>query len=289
MRDAHRRITGTARCDAHRPFMKRTVWLIVLGIVAFATIVIARLPASWVVPVVPAPPASSPSPISLSPPGAAASANDVGCVETEGTIWNGSCMGLVAGRQAIGDLSWELHPLRLLDAKLDGDIVLTSSTGNLRGSVEIGFGKVVTARNVHANLTIDPRLIPQLPPNLRDVRGTLNAQITLLRFQANTIRTLEGTVEVHDMQEGSGSAAEQYGSYALSFPGGGGPPVGQLRDLGGPLAVEGSVRLLPGPGFEAQGLVAPRPTASQKLADDLRYLGSPDPQGRRPFMLEISF
>jgi len=65
--------------------------------------------------------------------------------------------------------------------------------------------------------------------------------------------------------------------------------VGQLRDLGGPLAVEGSVRLLPGPGFELQGLVAPRPTASQKLADEIRYLGSPDAQGRRPFMLEMSF
>jgi len=268
--------------------MKRTVWLIVFGIVAFTAIVVARLPASWVIPVVSAPP-SGPSPISLSPPGAVASANDVGCVETEGTIWDGSCIGLTAGRQPVGDLSWELHPLRLLAAKLDGDIVLTSPSGNLRASVEIGFGKVLTARNLDANLTIDPRLIPQLPPDFRDVHGTLDTRISLLRVQANTIRTLEGTLEIHDLQAGSGATAEQYGSYSLSFPGGGGAPVGQLRDLGGPLAVEGSVRLLPGPGFELQGLLAPRPTASQKLADEIRYLGSPDAQGRRPFMLEMSF
>ncbi|HUI63115.1 MAG TPA: type II secretion system protein N [Steroidobacteraceae bacterium] len=247
--------------------MKRTMVLIVLAVLAFAAILIARLPASWVIP--------------------SASA-EVGCAEAAGTIWNGNCIGLTAERQALGDLSWELHPVRLLAARIDGDIVLTHPAGSIRGSVEIGFGKLVTARNVRANLTIDPRLIPQLPPSLRDLRGTLNADIVLLRLQANSIRTLAGTLEVHDLQAGAGNAIEQYGSYSLSFPGGGGAPVGQLRDLGGPLAVEGSVRLIPGPGFDLQGLVAARPTASPQLVNEIRFLGSPDAQGRRPFALEMA-
>ena len=65
---------------------------------------------------------------------------------------------------------------------------------------------------------------------------------------------------------------------------------GQLRDLGsGPLAVEGTVRLTPEPGFDLEGLVTARPTASPELAQDIQFLGSPDARGRRPFSLAATF
>jgi len=45
----------------------------------------------------------------------------------------------------------------------------------------------------------------------------------------------------------------------VTFPGGPGEPTGKLRDLNGPLAVEGTLRLTRQPGFELEGLVAARP------------------------------
>ncbi len=84
---------------------------------------------------------------------------------------------------------------------------------------------------------------------------------------------------------------QKWGSYSVTFPPPtAGDPVGQLKDLGsGPLAVEGALKLTPAPGFDLQGLVAARPSASADLVQNLRFLGSPDAQGRREFSLESSF
>ena len=53
-------------------------------------------------------------------------------------------------------------------------------------------------------------------------------------------------------------------------------PTGQIKDLDGPLSVQGTLRLTRQGGFEVQGTVAPKPGAPTKLTDNLRFLGSPD-------------
>ena len=75
----------------------------------------------------------------------------------------------------------------------------------------------------------------------------------------------------------------------MTFPGGPGEPTGKLRDLDGPLAVEGTLRLTRQPGFELEGLVAPRAGAEPALINNIRYLGSPDATGRRPFSVAGTF
>jgi len=75
----------------------------------------------------------------------------------------------------------------------------------------------------------------------------------------------------------------------VTFPGGSAEPIGKLRDLDGPLAVEGSLRLTRQPGFDLEGLVAPRSGAAPELVNNIRYLGSPDATGRRPFSVAGTF
>src|ERR1700732_3049449 len=72
--------------------LKRGFWITLLAILAFAVIVIARLPASWVIP---------------------SSAANVSCAAVDGSIWNGSCTGLRVGGSPMGDVEWEVHALRL--------------------------------------------------------------------------------------------------------------------------------------------------------------------------------
>jgi hypothetical protein len=79
----------------------------VLAVVAFVAIVVARLPASWVVP---------------APPSA------VSCATVDGSIWSGTCGGLILQGRALGDLAWDVHALRLLTGKLSANIVLTRPT-----------------------------------------------------------------------------------------------------------------------------------------------------------------
>jgi len=75
----------------------------------------------------------------------------------------------------------------------------------------------------------------------------------------------------------------------ISFPGGGTEPVGTLVDLGGPLAVQGTLRLTDQPGYVLEGQVAPRADAAPDLVSDLQFLGSPDAEGRRPFNIAGTF
>jgi general secretion pathway protein N len=250
--------------------MKRTIWLILFGVLVFAGIVVARLPASWVLP--------DPK-------------TGVSCADADGTIWSGTCTGLTVQQQQVGDLSWEVHAARLLAGKLNADIVITRPTGSAQGNVEVGFDKNVSARDVKLDLPIDREVVAALPPNLQSLRGKIHAELAHVRLKGQTLKAIEGVVEGHDLQDGEGSNAQRWGSYSLTFPPStSGDPLGQLRDLGGgPLAVEGTLRLTPEPGFDLEGLVTARPTASPELAKDIQFLGSPDAQGRRPFSLAGTF
>jgi general secretion pathway protein N len=248
--------------------VRRSLWITVLAIAAFTAIVIARLPASWVIP---APPAA------------------VSCAAVDGSIWSGTCAGLTVQGSSIGDVVWSVHALRLLSGKLSANVALTRAGGSIRGDFDVGLDKSVTARNVHADLPLDQDVMSQLPRDLRTLRGTANADIAFAHVAKNIITQLQGRIELHDLEDRDPDRLP-LGSYSLSFPGGTGEPTGQLRDLGGPLAVEGTVRLTQDqPGFDLQSYITPRADAAPALVNQLRYLGSPDAQGRRQFGTTVTF
>ncbi len=251
--------------------MRRVILITVLAVIAFAAILVARMPASWVIPTPPA---------------------KVACGARDGTLWSGSCGGLTFKGRPVGDVTWELHPLRLLAGKVAAHLTLTrTGTGTAQTDVESDFsGKNVTLRNMKADFRMDPPLMTQVH---LDLHGRAQVDLQMARFQNGTLAALQGRVEAHDLSQSGGSPGG-LGSYSLTFPGNTTPPPkGELRDLGGPLAVEGEVTIMPQPGgvadFIVQGLVAPRPSAPPSLANELKMLGTPDAQGRRPFSIENSF
>jgi general secretion pathway protein N len=245
--------------------VKRGVWIALLAAVAFAVIVIARMPAAWFVP-------------------AASAAGS--CAGVEGSLWSGSCTDLTVSGTPIGDVSWELHPLKLLLGKLAAHVNVVRGAATASGDVELGFGGRLTARNIVADLPLDPRLMPGVPASLH---GRAHAELALAQVQHGAITQLEGRIEAHDLEDRSG-ANTPLGSYVVTFPGGSGDQVGKLRDLDGPLALEGTLRLTQSPpGFELEGLIAPRRGAPPEVVNNIRFFGSPDASGRRPFSLSGTF
>jgi hypothetical protein len=154
----------------------------------------------------------------------------------------------------------------------------------------VGLDKSLTARSVLADLPLDNDLIMLLPPNLRTLRGSTHADITLLHLTKNNIITqLQGRIEVHDLEDHDRDGVTSLGSYSLTFPGGSGDPTGQLKDLGGPLALDGTVRLTQDkPGVMLDTFITPRPGAAPQLVSQLQYL-APDAQGRRQLSTEMTF
>jgi len=244
--------------------VKRAAWITLLAVVAFVGVLLARMPAAWILPTRTA---------------------QGGCASLDGTLWSGVCSGLTVGHTAVGDLTWDLQPLRLFSGKLAAHVSVVRGPASASGDVELGFGERILAHNVVADLPLDPSVIPSVPPALS---GRAHAELALLRLEHATLTDLKGRIEVHDLEDRSGNATP-LGSYVVEFPGGTPEPLGKLHDLDGPLALEGTLRLTRQGGFELEGMVAPRANASPELVNNIRFFGSPDASGRRPFSLSGTF
>src|SRR5512146_231646 len=246
--------------------MKRTLSVIVLAIAAFAAIVLARLPASW-----------------LLPTGGAA----FSCASVEGSLWSGYCSGLRAGGEALGDLTWQLRPARLLLGKLAAHVDLERPPAiAAQADVEVGLTGTIVARNITASLPLDPALLPGVPPTLS---GVVHLDLALASVtRKGVVNDLKGRIEATDLIDRSGYVTP-LGSFAVTFPGGTAQPTGDVQDLGGPLAVTGKLVLTPQPGYDLSGYVTPRPSATPALMNAIEFLGSPDAQGRRPFALSGTY
>jgi general secretion pathway protein N len=248
--------------------MKRAVWITLLAILAFAIILIARLPVSWVAGFIP---------------------SNITCGELAGTVWNGTCNGLVAQGVPVGNVSWDLKPSALLKRKIAGYFELNRGANFARGDIETTTsGDDIVAHDFQADMPLDPALIPKLPPSLG---GLVRANLKSIHIEKGKVLSVEGLVEAHDLVQGGGSQRYALGDYSLTFPAADPKtePVGELRSLGGPLVVEGTLKLTREPGYDIQGTVATTPETSPQLAKDLAYLGTPDAQGRRQFGLSGTF
>ena len=247
--------------------MKRVIWISLLAIIAFAIILISRLPVRWVAGFIP---------------------KNVTCAELSGTVWDGSCAGLVAQNIQVGDVTWQLKAASLLRSKLAGHLDVVRGTNFVRGDVEAASGGTITARNLQVDMPLDPTLIPQLP---RDLSGLVRATLQSIHIEKGAITSVQGVVEAHDLVQRSNGQRLALGDYSLTFPAAdpSQEPVGQLQSLSGPLNVQGTLRLTREPGFALEGLVSSGPTASPELTRQLAYLGSPDAQGRRPFSVAATF
>jgi hypothetical protein len=249
--------------------VRRGILITILAVVAFVVIVIARLPASWVIPAPPAP---------------------FSCGAVDGSIWNGSCSGLVAQGAPVGDLTWDVHAWRLLTGKLAVNVTLNRSVGSISGDFAVGFDKSITADNAQANLPLDHDLLSLLPRGLRTLQGSLQANIAHARLTKNNIVTeLKGTLQVQGLEDHDRGDVTSFGSYELTFPGNSTPPAGDLKDLGGPLGVEGHVVMMQDkPGVNLDLFITPRGNVPPSLMNQLQFL-APDAQGRRELQTEFGF
>ncbi len=245
--------------------MKRTLALGLTGLLAFLAILIARAPAGWLIPSGPAAPFT--------------------CAAVEGTLWSGLCSGLTVQHQAYGDLSWDLMPLKLFTGRLAARVSLGSGLIHGSGELDLSLGGAVTVRGASADFPLDPKLVPAIPAG---ITGTAHVDLARLVLRKGVIEALEGRLEAHDLTSHEGKVTP-LGSYLLVFPPGtAADPVGQLKDLGGPLSLQGTLKLTRNGQFDVEGLIAARPEASPELVSNLRFLGTPDAAGRRTFSMQGS-
>jgi general secretion pathway protein N len=240
---------------------------IYLAAAGFALGLIISFPARWLGPVLP---------------------HAVHCRQLQGTAWSGTCTGLSTGARELGDLSWELHALQLLRARLDLQLDLTDQGNYLRGDIAFGFGGALHGRDVQLDLPLTSALISSLPAG---AQAHLSGKLARIEWTGKFISVLQGQLDVRDLIAAQG---EVFGNYQAIFApnpaaDNADTPTGVIHDSGGPLELDGTLQLTHDPGYVMQGRVAARASASSGLADDLKYLGSADATGRRAFSLQGTF
>ncbi len=195
---------------------------LLLGLIAFLAVLLVRLPAKWLLP--------------LLPP-------TVQCKVASGTVWHGSCedLSLSDGKSApfvLQQARWTLHPLALLRARISADVAVQGEWGQASAQVVSGTGSHLMISALAATGTIDRRLLPVLPAGWR---GSFEARDVAFELRAQRLLLLRGTATVHGLQDGQG---KQYGDYQLQLaPEDGAAGVGDLRSLGGPVTVAAKVRV----------------------------------------------
>ncbi len=249
--------------------------LIVLMALLFAFTVLLRAPASWLLAALPA---------------------GVECRAPAGSLWRGSCERLQIPGAALDAVSWSLHAWPLALGHLDVDLHSADPQATGTARVSLGIGGLRSLRQLQAELPIDPGRLPLFPVGWT---GRLELAFDAIEFDAGRITLMEGTATARSLAQRNPPLA--YGSYELRFSpaaqtsnaatGGAtdAPIRGELRDLGGPLAVSGALTIRNGREYQLAGLVAARPSAGAELAKSVEYAGPADAQGRRSFTLEGTF
>ena len=240
---------------------------IILALIGFMLVLLVRLPARWIGPLLP---------------------HSVHCQRLDGSAWSGTCTGLMASGGPLGDLTWDLHALQLLRGRLDLGLDLTNQGNYVRGEVALGFGGALHSRDLSLDLPLTSALISSLPAG---AHARLLGKLSRLEWNGKYLTELQGELNIQDLV---GSQGVAFGNYQATFgaPTGSGSSdslSGVVHDTGGPLALDATLQLNHDPGYVLQGRVAARPSASPDITEVLKYLGSPDSTGRRPFSLAGTF
>jgi general secretion pathway protein N len=239
----------------------RTGWLIFLGVLLVLFVFVLFLPASLI--------------NRYLPPGASTGT-------LTGTLWNGAADPLTVNGRQVGAVRWKVRPSELLHGRLGVDALLVNQDASVQGRASLGLGNSVRLSNVEGRWPIAALPMAALPPGWT---GDINISMADLSLEDGAIANVLGHIDLRNLREPPPGAVA-IGSYRVTFDEQSRQAdklVGRLQDLEGPMAVSGTITLGGDRSYVLDGLVAARNTAPPSMAERLRYLGSPDAQGRRPF------
>lgn len=246
---------------------RRTLVLtIIAGLVVFLGVLALYLPASWLAGALPA---------------------QVKCTELGGSVWRGECIGLVLQGDRIGDATWNLAPGSALRGRLVGDVDLRGAV-TARADLDLKFNGTGELRNVSARVPLDPAVSAQFPPDQRGIAVADLKRVVL--GERAVVGLIDGTIDLHDLRQ-VGTNPLALGSYRLSFAGAAQASgvTGQLRDLGGPFAVEGTVTLASPNSYLVQGYITGRSADAERLVREITLGARPDASGRSVFSFEGTY
>jgi hypothetical protein len=162
--------------------------------------------------------------------------------DLSGSLWHGSAGHLSVNGRDAGTLEWRLHPASLFTLAADTELHWVKVSFVIDGTATFRL------HTVHATLRgggpiEDLTDLGMLP----GWRGVADVAVRDIASDYSRLSTLAGDVTVSDLVSAQLGGGAPLGNYLLNFAddavGADGSVTGALRDLGGPLKIQGTLKL----------------------------------------------
>lgn len=238
--------------------------IVALGVLAYAVVLVALMPARFVA--------------AHLPPEMRA---HVTLLEPDGTLWNGRARAIVTsavGAVAVDRLEWRLRPERLLALRVAFDV--TAALPGIDATLELGRSPTAwEARELHAggDIAALSALVPWIAPWRPE--GTFTAVASSASWDASSAR---GAARVEWKRAAVAlSSVRPLGSYAVELRADSGPAKVVVTTLAGPLRIAAQGTLTPPGRFEASGEARAEGPDAAALEPLLDLLGPKRADGSR--------
>lgn len=232
--------------------------LILLLVLYFLFLVIARVPAAWAVWAV------------------HRATPDVRLTGVSGTLWEGRATGgtaMVNGQfLPLEDVRWKVNPWTLMGlnacAAVELDVLAQPASGTVCGRP----GGVITAQDLQlsAPMAIVGNWV-QLP-----LGGLASLQIQELRLQNERVEALQGNLSWRDARWNDGDRWFSLGAFAAKLTANAqGGVHANIFELDGPFDVDLAGDFVPGQEPAIQGTVVPTADAPAPIRDAIQFVGEP--------------
>ena len=201
-----------------------------------------------------------------------------------GSIWRGSATEGLAGDAYLRDISWQFKPGALLGGEVAFATTSSPAAGTIDADVAVGLDGTVTLSEVSGSVPLD-LVHPVFQRN--GTSGDLNLNFDSFVMQNGLPVDVSGALTVANVYVPDLSAGV-LGDFRADFRTVDGQVSAIVDDLSGVLDIAGEITIAPDGSYSLVGDVAARPSAPPSIEQQLRYLGSPDPQGMRQFRFEGS-
>jgi hypothetical protein len=193
-----------------------------------------------------------------------------------GSIWNGHASSVQVFGAPIGALDWELQAAPLLHGTATAHLALSGGEITATGDVASSSGDAVELGNATVRAPAHVAA-PALDIPALQLLGDLDIAIAHARLRGAWPEAANGTAHWRNAAV-SGAAQAQLGELEATFAStADGSIGGNVRDLGGPLQLDGTFRVNAG-SYDADAILRARDGNAQ-VSEALRYIGEPQADG----------
>jgi len=201
-----------------------------------------------------------------------------------GTIWNGMAAEGIADGFYFTNLHWVFEPLYMVRGVASIAVSADTAGGSVSTSAGVAIGGSLLLTDFVGSLPL-ASIHPALQQNR--ISGLLNIQLQKIKMQDGWPTLVIGSIGIGNLVAGA-IGPEPLGNFRAEVSTENGIVRAVVEDAGAVLDVTGNIELGEGRAYSLVGFVSANKDTPPTINQNLRFLGSADANGQRPFRFEGS-